>query len=183
MFSAFVLISCKSEKEKNLQNIQEGVRLFIENTAFKNNEKIEIIELKAIDYREIGQFEIDSVKRIFVLNHINTIFDKIEGFHKQARENSTKGKFYESMGMDGTKYHQEALKEALSAKVYIDSTELYKNLVEKLSSTPKDTPKSHYLTKSFIKASLPNRNWLDTVKYVLDKDFRVIEFKMPTPGS
>ena len=142
----FSLLACKPYKEKVCGKIDDSIRHYMERKADKEHKDLTIDELKTTDFDMIGAGRIDSMSKEFYTK-------KIAFF---LRLQQTAG---------------------ANAKAYVDSADYYLKLDSlttlQITNRWRD-PQDYYYSKTYIKATNGNVKTDDTLRYALDKTYKLI---------
>ena len=61
---ALMAVACTSQYERNLQKMERIIKKQIEDEAFKNNMKVELLEFKVVSYDTINENVLDTFRMI-----------------------------------------------------------------------------------------------------------------------
>jgi hypothetical protein len=142
----FSLFACKPYKEKVCGKIDDSIRHYMERKADKEHKDLTIDELKTTDFDMIGAGRIDSMSKEYYTKKIASFL------HLQQTAGA-------------------------NAKAYIDSVDYYMKLdsLTTLQITNRwQDRQDYYYSKTYVKATNGNVKTDDTVRYALDKTYKLI---------
>ncbi len=180
---AVLLLSLGSSKHEPTQQeictkLDDSLKKYIEELTYKGNYKYRKYELKTIDFVEVSDNYIDSMKLNSNFQDYKNYRGLLESTIALAQlESSQADSYLEKVGKgflwdlskkDARKHLNEArqYKDSLLVIVARDCA-LKARIVSRKSSQ-----KKYFKTRTFLKATIGNHHRLDTVTYILTKDFR-----------
>lgn len=176
------LFSCNKTKEDLCLKIDEGIRKSIEDEAFRGNYNYQIFELKTSDFTNIDGAGKDSLMRLNIYDQFD-YYKKMFSAQKDLVEAELElARAAESSGLMALKDTQIrlAMKESDILKAYSDTLRILTiqdSIIAKSSKVSLESNENYYYSKTFLKATLNGRNWMDSCRYILDKNFRVVPNK------
>lgn len=180
LFILLFLCSCKSKEEKIRDELTKAIRQNIEDVAFKNNQKVKLLEISSLSFSEVGQRSIDTIRYIHTIGVFTALGKKAEALYDVANTRIKLARLYKDAGMSRSLYLEkanEAQKFVDERAVVNDSMDIYKKEIDQLGIKMKagsSDPKNYYKTKALIKATIGEQNTLDTVYCYFDKKYKFI---------
>jgi hypothetical protein len=182
-FATILLLSCKSQKEKDMHFIKEDLLKSFDDASFKENSKIKIYTFDILNIDTLRRGFVDSV----VGKNVNEIkFKEIEEILKRKSEeakssmNMLRLSVLADNSMMKDQYKTETNDLANEIKSYSDSlSEIIKHIevIQKNASTYKNDDLV-YEIKTFLKATVyknkDSLNYSDTLFYYYDKGLKKI---------
>lgn len=141
-----LLVSCAPSKEKICDRIDDSIHTYMEKSASKANKELVIHELKTTGFDMVGAGRLDTLSKAIYTR-------KIRYFRN--------------------------LQKSAGAKVaaYLDSANYYDKLDSlttlRIANRYQD-PQVYYYSKTYVNATMGNVKTADTIRYALDKTFKVI---------
>jgi hypothetical protein len=176
------LFACANEESQLPRRLEAAIRKQIEDTAFKMNAKVALLEISALSYREVGENRLDTIRLINLSNkmvHYQKMLDLMRQQGDSHRDLSriTAGIVNE----ESNKASRENAKEAYDGAIaYADSiTALAKtdSIIRQRIMERKEDPKGFYEAKFFCRATIGEENTLDTLIMLFDKELRPAQVK------
>ncbi|MDQ1089037.1 hypothetical protein [Siphonobacter sp. SORGH_AS_1065] len=184
LFAVFLLsiFSCNHEltKEETCEKLDLSLRKHLEDLAFKGNYPCTIYELKTVDFEEVSDNYLDSMRLTTNYQDYEDYKSLLESTIELAQTESSQANLYlETFGKgslsdisreDAQKHINEATqyKDSLVAIIKRDS------VIKARIALRKHTERKYFKTKTFLKATLGDHNKLDTVNYIFTKDFKPV---------
>lgn len=149
--------ACKSEQERNQEKMEKSILKHLEDQAFKNNYKINIIEFAVLSFDTLNENLLDTFK-------LDRYFAKIQEFNKEMDEiNKLTAlelqslRLYASIDHGGALYTNSKEKiDEYGKEIYSlsDSSKHYfqKDSLLRIAISKRKNPKPIYQAKFFIKA-------------------------------
>jgi hypothetical protein len=182
-----ILFSCKSTEERNITQMEKSVKKYFNDFAFKENTKLEILELKNYGYSNVSENAIDSAKILAVSAKIKQFESMMESQLEIQKSKSQQLKLAVSLGNKTlTNIYNEDVQEAFKElSNYNDSVKKYlkiDSIITHRIETRKNT-EAFYKAKFFIKATATkdgkSENMLDTLQLFFDKSFNLLSMDNP----
>ena len=177
---ALMAVACTSQYERNLQKMERIIKKQIEDEAFKNNMKVELLEFKVVSYDTINENVLDTFRMI----------TKIDFYAERHREllKEAKDKYYmaglaSSLNAPDMAKHDFDEAEDLAAEVrkIADSLVKYIQIDSTLRAKIESRKSSSelYRMKAFIKATITAKdgstnNVMDSIYYIFDENLNQI---------
>jgi len=140
----FLLSACAPGKEKVYGKIDDGIRTYMEKMASKSNKDLTIYELKTTAFDMISAGRMDTISKA---------------------EYTRKMTYFSN------------LQKSANTAAYVDSLDYYAKLDSlttlQIANRWQD-PKVYYYSKTYVNATIGNVRTADTIRYALDKGFRLV---------
>lgn len=180
---ALMAAACTSQYERNLQRMGDGVKKYFEDEAFKNDAKVEFLELKTVSYDTINENQLDTFRLNYIQLELNSHKSEKDRLIKIIEEQLYRADLYKSAGMQDIAKH-----EAEGSEEYIDKAEEHLAEMKRLLAVDsairvgiqnRTNPAKFYRLKYFVKAvftdkDASSRNMMDTSYCVFDQKFNVV---------
>jgi hypothetical protein len=182
-----MLFSCKSTEEQNIIQMETSVKQYFNDFAFKENTKLQILELKNYGYSTISENTIDSAKISVVLEKIKHFESMMESQLEIQKSKSQQLKLAVSLGNKTLTdiYNEDVQKAFKELSKYNDSAKRYAKIdstIRHRIETRKNS-EAFYKAKFFIKATATkdgkSENMLDTLHLFFDKSFKLLSMDNP----
>lgn len=174
-----LFLSCKPSKDELYETINSNIRKQIEAAAFRANEELKIYEFTTVDYSMVGENALDSIRKSQYASSAKMYFSLADASATLANSKTNTASVLNTIDHDlAILKAKEVEKEVKEARAYIDSGNNYlrkDSLLNIKIKNRKDDPKIYYYSKTFAKMTYGKQNILDTIHYVLDKDFKVVK--------
>jgi len=169
--------SCESSNSPDLDLIKEAIQNGISDLAFKGKSEYKIYKLDIINVERVGESAISQSKSVFYNKRYDVFISKTKEFQGYAAEELDLSKNLESIDMPAGSHRIKARDYAYKATAYLDSAKRYSTLDSlvkiQLEIPDKDSSK-YYRVKSFIKATVGKENILDTMYFLVDRNYRLL---------
>lgn len=180
--------SCNSRYERNLIKMSKEVQCYLKDKAFKENQTINILDIKLFEYDTLNENFLDSIR---ILQNFTQFEDEKDLAEKYLELSSQAMKIAMLYAMtNGT--NNELTKMYLGdAQEHLEKAEIHKDKVIELraiDSTIRNriqeriSPKPIYRVKSFLKAEIKDlntdkikENILDTAYFFFNEDLKIID--------
>jgi len=182
-----MLFSCKSSEERNITQMETSVKKYYNDFAFKENTKLEILELKNYGYSTVSENTIDSAKILAVSGKIEQFVSMMESQLEMMESKGQQLKLAVSIG-DKTLtdiYNEDVQKAFKELSKYNDCVKKYRKIdstIRHRIETRKNT-EACYKAKFFIKATATkdgkSENMLDTIHLFFYKSFNLLSMDNP----
>lgn len=172
------ILSCSNRYEKNLQQMTSNVKQMLLDEAFKNNKKLNILEIKVLRYDTISENYVDSIRLKAIGFQFNYYNNVIQSTLKLAKLKQQQAYLYNELNIkDIAKMNlDESNADVEKAKVLSDTLKLFalQDSLIRVKIMNRVNPKIFFKAKAFIKATesddKESKNTLDTLYYIFDKD-------------
>ncbi|MBN8821320.1 MULTISPECIES: hypothetical protein [unclassified Spirosoma] len=173
-----LLLNCEPSKEQLCSKMDDSIRKHYEDMAFKANIPLKIFDIKTVDFKMVGQDKVDSLTHDRYSNMMNAFHQAFLATNEVAKSKIELMKLGGEINGKASEYDKNRVDESLAKlKELSDSVNYYvrlDSLLEIKMKARKDDPKIYYFSKTFTKLTADNKNTLDTLYYVLNKDFKII---------
>lgn len=176
------LLSCKGEKEKNLQIMEEKFKQRIHDISFKQNGKINIIEFNSIDYIPLSKEKVDTLFANALIQKSVPYTKAGKIYYDQAIKFENEAKDYKKAGMKSmAEFSLKSAKENFAKAVECnDSANYYVKAYDDYLKNPKERKGSFFQYSAYIKAKETysdgkQRNFADTIKQLFNDKIEIIE--------
>ena len=182
-----MLFSCRSMEEQNIKQMETSVKEYFNDLAFKENTKLEILELKNYGYSTVSENTIDDAKILAVSGKIKQFESMMESQLEIQKSKSQQLKLAVSIGdktLTGI-YNEDVQNAFKKLSKYNDSVKKYLKIdstIRHRIETRKNT-EAFYKAKFFIKATAikdgKSENMIDTLHFFFDKSFKLLSMDNP----
>ena len=179
-----LLTGCKSQEEKTTEYLDQAVRQYFEDYAFKANKKLTLLEITGLRYRLINRSMADTMALEAVAQKEDHYLSMMNHTLKEARLYLNQQILHSDMDMDdlaemdgisvNEKLKENQLQEKEAARYHS-----YDSLIRIRLKRAKAEPPTIYRVKYHIKATIGDENVMDTLTMLFDKQYRIIDFKDP----
>lgn len=182
LFLLFVLCfsACSPSKEELTQKMEAGIKTRLEEVSAKDNSALTLYEVKVLDFEEIGEGRIDTLKRQQMANVINLYSKSMEDYKQRSEEEYVASFRAARVSQKLAEGKIETSKMLLGfSRQNQDSLTKYKRLDSIIAVRIKqrtDNSKNYYLANAIVKSTTGQQVELDTTRYVLTKDFKFYVF-------
>lgn len=179
------LVGCKSATENNLIKMKASVEKSLNDNAFKENYKLNIMELKAISYDTVSENMLDTLLLIKYSDKMDHFLKLTELTLDQARDQGKNMRLYAMINSktltdmakeDFDKLMEEAQNYQDSIKFYSDIDSITRNRI-KARLKPNDIYRAKFFLKATVNKENKSENFLDTVNYYFDKDLKILDLR------
>ena len=180
---ALVAAACTSQYERNLQKMERTIKKQIEDEAFKNNTKVELLEFKVVSYDTINENVLDTFRMITNQSKIDFYAERHRELLKEAKDKYYMAGLASSLNAPDMAKHDFDEAEDLAAEVrkIADSLVKYIQIDSTLRAKIESRKSSSelYRMKAFIKATITAKdgstnNVMDSIYYIFDKNLNQI---------
>jgi hypothetical protein len=171
------LFACASEEKQIPRRLEVAIRKQIEDTAFKANAKVALLEISALSYREVGENRLDTI-RLLNLNNKATYYQKMADLlRRQGDSHRDLSRITAGIVSEGSnKASRDNAKEAYNGAIaYVDSIAMLAkadSIIRQRIAGRQDDPPAFYEAKFFCRATIGEENTLDTLIMLFDKAFQ-----------
>ena len=180
---ALMAVACTSQYERNLQKMERTIKKQIEDEAFKNNTKVELLEFKVVSYDTINENVLDTFRMITNQSKIDFYAERHRELLKEAKDKYYMAGLASSLNAPDMAKHDFDEAEDLAAEVrkIADSLVKYVQIDSTLRAKIESRKSSSelYRMKAFIKATITAKdgstnNVMDSIYYIFDKNLNQI---------
>lgn len=185
---SFMVLSCQTEYEKNLNKMKKAHVEYLEEQAFKNNFEINILEYLPIEYKTKDENFLDTMRINENNEKMRLLVEKTEQQYEKVKEAARECELYAKVvGKDDilSKMSIDKLeKEQKEIESYKDSMLFYKkrDSLLWLRIDNRKYAKPVYLYKAYVKAVLKyndgrTQNLADTLHPVMNSEYKVYDWR------
>nr|DAP95363.1 MAG TPA: Protein involved in gliding motility 9 Secretion System Type.5A [Caudoviricetes sp.] len=180
---ALMAVACTSQYERNLQKMERIIKKQIEDEAFKNNMKVELLEFKVVSYDTINENVLDTFRMITNQSKIDFYAERHRELLKEAKDKYYMAGLASSLNAPDMAKHDFDEAEDLAAEVrkIADSLVKYIQIDSTLRAKIESRKSSSelYRMKAFIKATITAKdgstnNVMDSIYYIFDENLNQI---------
>lgn len=185
---SFIVLSCQTENEKNLNKMKKAHVEYLEEQAFKNNFEINILEYLPIEYKTKDENFLDTMRINENNEKMRLLVEKTKQQYEKVKEAARECELYAKVvGKDDilSKMSIDKLeKEQKEIESYKDSMLFYKerDSLLWLRIDNRKYAKPVYLYKAYVKAVLKyndgrTQNLADTLHPVMNSEYKVYDWR------
>ena len=185
---SFMVLSCQTEYEKNLNKMKKAHVEYLEEQAFKNNFEINILEDLPIEYKTKDENFLDTMRINENNEKMRLLVEKTKQQYEKVKEAARECELYAKVvGKDDilSKMSIDKLeKEQKEIESYKDSMLFYKerDSLLWLRIDHRKYAKPVYLYKAYVKAVLKyndgrTQNLADTLHPVMNSEYKVYDWR------
>lgn len=185
---SFMVFSCQTEYEKNLNKMKKAHVEYLEEQAFKNNFEINILEYLPIEYKTKDENFLDTMRINENNEKMRLLVEKTKQQYEKVKEAARECELYAKVvGKDDilSKMSIDKLeKEQKEIESYKDSMLFYKerDSLLWLRIDNRKYAKPVYLYKAYVKAVLKyndgrTQNLADTLHPVMNSEYKVYDWR------
>lgn len=185
---SFIVLSCQTEYEKNLNKMKKAHVEYLEEQAFKNNFEINILEYLPIEYKTKDENFLDTMRINENNEKMRLLVEKTKQQYEKVKEAARECELYAKViGKDDilSKMSIDKLeKEQKEIESYKDSMLFYKerDSLLWLRIDNRKYAKPVYLYKAYVKAVLKyndgrTQNLADTLHPVMNSEYKVYDWR------
>lgn len=185
---SFMVLSCQTEYEKNLNKMKKSHVEYLEEQAFKNNFEINILEYLPIEYKTKDENFLDTMRINENNEKMRLLVEKTKQQYEKVKEAARECELYAKVvGKDDilSKMSIDKLeKEQKEIESYKDSMLFYKkrDSLLWLRIDNRKYAKPVYLYKAYVKAVLKyndgrTQNLADTLHPVMNSEYKVYDWR------
>lgn len=185
---SFMVLSCQTEYEKNLNKMKKAHVEYLEEQAFKNNFEINILEYLPIEYKTKDENFLDTMRINENNEKMRLLVEKTKQQYEKVKEAARECELYAKVvGKDDilSKMSIDKLeKEQKEIESYKDSMLFYKerDSLLWLRIDNRKYAKPVYLYKAYVKAVLKyndgrTQNLADTLHPVMNSEYKVYDWR------
>ena len=185
---SFMVLSCQTEYEKNLNKMKKAHVEYLEEQAFKNNFEINILEYLPIEYKTKDENFLDTMRINENNEEMRLLVEKTKQQYEKVKEAARECELYAKVvGKDDilSKMSIDKLeKEQKEIESYKDSMLFYKerDSLLWLRIDNRKYAKPVYLYKAYVKAVLKyndgrTQNLADTLHPVMNSEYKVYDWR------
>lgn len=185
---SFMVLSCQTEYEKNLNKMKKAHVEYLEEQAFKNNFEINILEYLPIEYKTKDENFLDTMRINENNEKMRLLVEKTKQQYEKVKEAARECELYAKVvGKDDilSKMSIDKLeKEQKEIESYKDSMLFYKKRGSLLwlRIDNRKYAKPVYLYKAYVKAVLKyndgrTQNLADTLHPVMNSEYKVYDWR------
>lgn len=185
---SFIVLSCQTEYEKNLNKMKKAHVEYLEEQAFKNNFEINILEYLPIEYKTKDENFLDTMRINENNEKMRLLVEKTKQQYEKVKEAASECELYAKVvGKDDilSKMSIDKLeKEQKEIESYKDSMLFYKerDSLLWLQIDNRKYAKPVYLYKAYVKAVLKyndgrTQNLADTLHPVMNSEYKVYDWR------
>lgn len=185
---SFMVLSCQTEYEKNLNKMKKAHVEYLEEQAFKNNLEINILEYLPIEYKTKDENFLDTMRINENNEKMRLLVEKTKQQYEKVKEAARECELYAKVvGKDDilSKMSIDKLeKEQKEIESYKDSMLFYKkrDSLLWLRIDNRKYAKPVYLYKAYVKAVLKyndgrTQNLADTLHPVMNSEYKVYDWR------
>lgn len=185
---SFMVLSCQTEYEKNLNKMKKAHVEYLEEQAFKNNFEINILEYLPIEYKTKDENFLDTMRINENNEKMRLLVEKTKQQYEKVKEAARECELYAKVvGKDDilSKMSIDNLeKEQKEIESYKDSMLFYKerDSLLWLRIDNRKYAKPVYLYKAYVKAVLKyndgrTQNLADTLHPVMNSEYKVYDWR------
>ena len=185
---SFMVLSCQTEYEKNLNKMKKAHVEYLEEQAFKNNFEINILEYLPIEYKTKDENFLDTMRINENNEKMRLLVEKTKQQYEKVKEAARECELYAKVvGKDDilSKMSIDKLeKEQKEIESYKDSMLFYKerDSLLWLRIDNRKYAKPVYLYKAYVKAVLKDndgrpQNLADTLHPVMNSEYKVYDWR------
>lgn len=180
---ALMAVACTSQYERNLQKMERIIKKQIEDEAFKNNMKVELLEFKVVSYDTINENVLDTFRMITNQSKIDFYAERHRELLKEVKDKYYMAGLASSLNAPDMAKHDFDEAEDLAAEVrkIADSLVKYIQIDSTLRAKIESRKSSSelYRMKAFIKATITAKdgstnNVMDSIYYIFDENLNQI---------
>ena len=185
---SFIVLSCQTEYEKNLNKMKKAHVEYLEEQAFKNNFEINILEYLPIEYKTKDENFLDTMRINENNEKMRLLVEKTKQQYEKVKEAARECELYAKVvGKDDilSKMSIDKLeKEQKEIESYKDSMLFYKerDSLLWLRIDNRKYARPVYLYKAYVKAVLKyndgrTQNLADTLHPVMNSEYKVYDWR------
>ena len=185
---SFMVLSCQTEYEKNLDKMEKAHIKYLEEQAFKNNFEIKILEYVPVEYKTRDENFLDTMRINENNEKMRLLVEKTKQHFENLKEAARASELYTSVaGKDNilSKISIDKIeKEQKAMESYKDSMLFYKerDSLLWLRIDNRKSPKPVYLYKAYLKAVLKyndgrTQNLADTLHPIMNSECKVYDWR------
>ena len=185
---SFMVLSCQTEYEKNLDKMKKAHIEYLEEQAFKNNFEINILEYLPIEYKTKDENFLDTMRINENNEKMRLLVEKTKQQYEKVKEAARECELYAKVvGKDDilSKMSIDKLeKEQKEIESYKDSMLFYKerDSLLWLRIDNRKYARPVYLYKAYVKAVLKyndgrTQNLADTLHPVMNSEYKVYDWR------
>ncbi|WP_247236089.1 hypothetical protein [Telluribacter sp. SYSU D00476] len=173
-----VSTSCQPSREEVCEKLDVGIKTYFEDLAFKENREIKIYDINTVRFSMVGEGAIDTMKSLYYIKQQDRFINRGVNARKSVQSSLSRYEAMKRLGIELPLGWEEEINDGLNeSKAYMDSASYYGQLdsiitIKMRQST--DYKPLYYKTRTFVKATMDKDNLLDTLEFILNKDFKLL---------